>query len=332
MNRPVIIVHGGAWYVPDHQRHLYINGCRQAAAAGWELLQAGAPALDAVEAAVRILEDDPTYDAGRGSYFNQAGHVELDAIVMDGRALNFGAVAAVQRVRHPISLARLVLERCEHNFVVGSGAEALAEALGMALCDPAELLGVYDDGSWAPPTLAAPEALPFGPGDTVGAVALDGDGNLAVATSTGGTPDKWPGRVGDSPLVGCGAYADNLAGAAAATGSGEALMRIVTSKTAVDRMASGLAAQVAADRVIAQLWERVRGYGGVILIDAQGNVGLAHNTPNLSYAYVTPGGEMVAGVEAGSGDAPGRAEGLATLRGGQGPSTVAVAPGQVRDA
>jgi beta-aspartyl-peptidase (threonine type) len=308
LNRPVIIVHGGAWFVPDQQRHQYIQGCRQAATAGWDLLRSGAAAVDAVEAAVRVLEDDPTYDAGRGSYFNQTGDVELDAILMDGRALNFGAVAAVQRVRHPISLARLVLERCEHNFVVGPGAESLAASLGMELCDPAELMGTYDDGSWAPP------APGFGPGDTVGAVALDLDGNLAVATSTGGTPDKWPGRVGDSPLVGCGAYADNLAGAAAATGSGESLMRIVTSKAAVDLMASGLAAQQAADGVIARLWERVRGYGGVILIDAQGNVGLAHNTPNLSFAYVTPDGEMVAGVEAADENTPGRAEGLTTIR------------------
>jgi beta-aspartyl-peptidase (threonine type) len=306
LNRPVIIVHGGAWYVPDNQRDAYIGGCRQAAAAGWDLLQAGAPALDAVEAAVRILEDDPTYDAGRGSYFNRDGQVELDAIMMDGRALDFGAVAAVQHVRHPISLARMVLERCEHSFVVGPGAEALAASWGVPRCDPADLLGVHDAGGWSPP------ALPFGPGDTVGAAALDRDGNLVVGTSTGGTPDKWPGRVGDSPLVGCGAYADNLIGAAAATGSGEALMRIVTSKAAVDLMGAGLAAQAAADAVIARLWDRVRGYGGVIMIDKRGSVGLAHNTPNLSFAYVTEEGGMVSGVEAG--DAPGRAEGLAVLR------------------
>ncbi len=151
-------------------------------------------------------------------------------------------------------------------------------------------------------------------GDTVGAVALDRDGHLAVATSTGGTPDKWPGRVGDSPLVGCGGYADDEAGAAAATGSGEALMRIVTSKTAVDFMAAGQSAQEAADQAIARLWGRVRGYGGVILIDREGRVGLAHNTPNLAHAYIVTGQEMVAGVEAPDGDAPGRAEGLAVLR------------------
>jgi L-asparaginase / beta-aspartyl-peptidase len=135
-----------------------------------------------------------------------------------------------------------------------------------------------------------------------------------VATSTGGTPDKWPGRVGDSPLVGCGAYADDAAGAAAATGSGESLMKIVTSKGAVELMAAGRTAQEAADAIVARLWERVRGYGGVILIDPMGRVGLAHNTPNLAYAYVLPDGTVAAGVEFSPSTAPGRAEGLAAVR------------------
>ena len=284
----------------------HIEGCREAAAAGWACLEDGGTALDAVEIAVRLLEDDPLYDAGRGSYLNRAGRVQLDAIVMDGSRLDFGAVAAVERVRHPISLARLVMTGCDHRLVVGSGAEELSVALGMELCDPEELMGQVDPGDWSPPGGARP-------GDTVGAVALDGEGHLAVATSTGGTPDKWPGRVGDSPLVGCGAYADDLAGAAAATGAGESLMRIVTSKTAVDLMAAGQSAQAAAEATLRRLWERVGGYGGVILIDREGRVGLAHNTPNLAYAYVVAGCEMVAGAEVEGIEAPGRAEGLSHL-------------------
>ncbi|MGC9522519.1 MAG: isoaspartyl peptidase/L-asparaginase [Anaerolineae bacterium] len=316
MGRPVMVVHGGAWYIPDCDREAHIHGCRLAAEAGWARLVDGGSALDAVEAAVRVLEDDPTYDAGRGSLLNRVGRVQLDAIVMDGRTLDFGAVAAVGRVRNPITLARRILERCEHSFVVGAGAEALAEAYDLPLCDAAELMGRRDDGAWAPPRLAkatgtaAPQQL----GDTVGAIAMDVHGHLAVGTSTGGTPDKWPGRVGDSPLVGCGGYADDGAGAAAATGSGEALMRIVTSKTAVDLMAAGMPAQAAAEAVIARLWERVRGYGGVILVDREGTVGLAHNTPNLAYAYITRGELVVAGVEVSPADTPGRAEGLAVLR------------------
>ncbi len=287
MTHPSLIVHGGAWFIPPDLRTAYIAGCREAAREGWAVLQAGASALDAVEAAVRVLEDDPTFDAGRGSYFNQAGAVEMDAIIMDGRALNLGAVAAVQRVRHPISLARRILMRADLNFVVGRGAEALAQEVGLPLCDPAELLGKHDTGGWAPPL----------PADTVGAVALDARGDLAVATSTGGTPDKWPGRVGDSPLVGCGAYADNHSGAASATGSGEMLMRIVPSKMACDLLAAGTPAMAAARAVIRYLHARVGGYGGLILLDREGHVGLAHNTPNMSYAYITPEGEIVAGAE-----------------------------------
>lgn len=306
MVHPVIIVHGGAWFIPDCERAAYIGGCQEAAATGWARLRAGASALDAVEAAVRMLEDDPTYDAGRGSLLNREGRVQMDAIIMDGRTLDFGAVAAVERIRNPISLARAVMEQCEHSFVVGPGAEAFAQMLGIPLCDPTDMLGKRDPGHWAPPPHRAlplssvsqsPQVLP---GDTVGAVALDATGTFAVATSTGGTPDKWPGRVGDSPLVGCGAYADNSVGAAAATGSGEALMRIVTSKTVCDLMAAGLPAQAAADAAIGYLWKRVRGYGGVIVLDRAGRVGLAHNTPNLSYAYVTEESGMVAAAEVGA--------------------------------
>ncbi len=319
MNRPVIVVHGGAWYIAEQEVDAFVDGCRRAASAGWGILRAGGSAVDAVEAAVRILEDDPSYDAGRGSLLTKDGRVQLDAILMDGRSLSFGAVAAVERIRHPVSLARMVMERCEHSFVVGRGAEELAASYGVAFCDPAELMGQPDPGGWAPPVFLPGEAegvithVRQRMGDTVGAVAMDAAGHLAVATSTGGTPDKWPGRVGDSPLVGCGAYADDLSGAAAATGSGESLMRIVTSKTAVDFMADACSAQEAADAVIQRLWERVRGYGGVILIDRDGNVGLAHNTPNLSFAYITADSEMVPGAVA-SEEMPGRAAGLAMIR------------------
>jgi L-asparaginase / beta-aspartyl-peptidase len=315
-NTPAILIHGGAWHIARSERANHIAGCREAALAGWERLERGASALDAVEAAVRVLEDNVCFDAGRGSYFNRDGRVQLDAIMMDGHTLNMGAVAAVERVRNPISLARLVLERCEHNFIVGSGAESFAAAMGMPLCDPDDLLGTLDTGSWSPPVLLEFGAVPVtsSGGDTVGAVAMDVKGHLAVATSTGGTPDKWPGRVGDSPLVGCGAYADDWAGVAAATGSGESLMKIVTSKSAVDLMAAGLTAQEAADATLALLWERVRGYGGVILIDPAGRIGLAHNTPNLAYAYVLSDGTVAAGTEFSPASAAGGTPGLAAVR------------------
>ncbi len=292
---PVLVVHGGAWYIADEERTRATAGCQEAVAAGWAHLVGGTSAVDVVEIAVRILEDDPTFDAGRGSYFNRVGDVQMDAILMDGRTLEFGAVAAVRDISHPITLARHIMERCEHRLIVGAGAEALAESYGVARVSKDIPWGREDPGGWSPPkhSLASPVRL----GDTVGAVAIDRDGNMAVATSTGGTPNKWPGRVGDSPLIGCGAYADNEIGAAVATGSGEDLMRIVTSKTACDLMARGLSAQEAADAVIDKLWDRVRGYGGVVLVDRQGRIGLAHNTPNLAYAYRTPTSDIVAGVE-----------------------------------
>ncbi|MEA3309065.1 MAG: isoaspartyl peptidase/L-asparaginase [Chloroflexota bacterium] len=294
MNQPVIVVHGGAWFIPARQQAGFIAGCRQAALAGWELLTAGGSALDAVEAAVRLLEDNPLFDAGRGSYLNQAGDVEMDAIIMDGKNLELGAVAALQRVRHPVSLARKVMERTEHSFFVGNGALQVAQELGVPLCEPETLLGKSEDpdteDSWAPPEMRTPA-------DTVGAVALDIAGNLAVATSTGGTPNKKAGRVGDSPLVGSGAYADNESGAASATGWGERLMRIVPSKTACDYLTQGYSAQAAAEATIRLLAARVAGYGGLILVDREGIVGLAHNTPQMSYAYILPGREVIAGVK-----------------------------------
>lgn len=295
LNRPAIVVHGGAWYVPDQQRAQYEAGCESAARAGWQVLNAGGTALRAVEAAVRVLEDDPTYDAGRGSYLNRAGYVEMDAIIMDGHTLDLGAVAAVQRLRHPITLARKVLGLEEHSFLVAEGAMQLAEQLGMSFCAEDDLMGQVedpdDDDAWLPPEMKVAAS------DTVGAVALDVQGDLAVATSTGGTPNKRPGRVGDSPLVGCGAYADNELGAAAATGWGERLMRIVPSKTACDFLGQGLSAQAAAEATIEMLAQRVSGYGGVILIDREGRVGLAHNTPHMSFAYIAADHDVVVGVE-----------------------------------
>ncbi len=292
MERCALVVHGGAWYIPPRLEEAFRAGCERAARAGWEILQHGGAALDAVEAAVRVLEDDPTFNAGRGICYNQAGELELDAIIMDGRTLRFGAVAAVQRILNPITLARRVLEHSPHHMLVARGAERFAQEQGIPLCDPAELLGKVDDPTsdeyWTPPTVPA--------GDTVGAVALDQAGHVAVATSTGGTPNKFPGRVGDSPLVGCGAYADDECGAAGTTGWGEPLMRIVASKTACEFLRQGMAPQAAAEALITLLRSRVGGYGGVIIVDRYGQVGLAHNTPHMAYALVSHALPLTAGI------------------------------------
>jgi beta-aspartyl-peptidase (threonine type) len=292
--RPALIVHGGAWAIPEVERDLCLDGCRNAARAGWAVLQKGGSALDAVEAAVHVLEDDPIFDAGIGSCLNADGDIEMDAIIMDGATLNVGAVAALRRTRYPITVARLLMEHTQHNFLVGAGAEAFARAHGIPEYPQDNLITELERERWQKAKEVKKEIRRDFSHDTVGAVALDANGHLAVATSTGGTANKLPGRVGDSPLIGSGAYADDGSGAASATGWGESLMKIVISKTACDLIATGCNAQQAAEAAIKRLAERVNGLGGIIVLDHRGNVGCAYNTPRMARAWVTPEGEIAA--------------------------------------
>ncbi len=292
-----IVVHGGAWDIPPELQAEHVAGCRAAAETGWAVLTAGGPALDAVETAIRVMENHPVFDAGRGSHLNRDGEVELDAGMMDGRTLMAGAVAAVRRVANPISLARRVLHDSPHVFLVGAGAEAFAAAVGLPLCDPDDLIVERERGLWQARRAAGGEGRPaFGSADTVGAVALDAAGNLAVGNSTGGTFFKHPGRVGDTPLIGCGLYADNTVGAAACTGWGEQIMKTVLAKTVVDQIALLGDADVAAEVAISYFKRRVGGLGGVICISPAGQIGLAHSTPHMAHAYRTA--EMPAVVAA----------------------------------
>lgn len=294
-----LIVHGGAWDIPDNEVEEHRTGCQRALDAGWRVLAQGGAALDAVEAAVRVLEDEPVFDAGVGSVLNQDGIVELDAALMDGQTLRFGAVAAVQRVRYPITLARRVLES-HVALLVGQGAERFAEASGIPFCDPTDLVVDRERQRWEQLRNRAEartqDSFMSYPGDTVGAVALDHTGNLAAATSTGGTPNKLPGRVGDSPLVGCGLYADNQTGGCSSTGWGESIIKVLLAKTATDLIGRGQEPMTAAREAIDILAQRVGGLGGCILLDGQGRPGLAYNTPRMAYAYRVEGQEMVVGV------------------------------------
>lgn len=292
--RPSLIVHGGAWDIPEVERDLCLNGCRNATQAGWAILQNGGSVLEAVEAAVHVLEDDPIFEAGIGSCLNADGDIEMDAIIMDGATLNTGAVAALRRTRYPITVARLVMERTQHTFLVGAGAEAFARAHGIPEFPQDNLITAHERERWRQAKESPTETHRDFSHDTVGAVALDANGHLAVATSTGGTANKLPGRVGDSPLIGSGAYADDQSGAASATGWGESLMKIVISKTACDLIATGCTAQQAADAAIKRLAERVNGLGGLIVLDPQGNVGCAYNTPYMARAWVESDGKIVA--------------------------------------
>ncbi len=286
---PVIVVHGGAGNDFDDRVSEFRTGVEQATRAGWKILQSGGTALDAVEAAVRQLEDDPNFDAGHGSFLNANNQVEMDAMVMEGAKLGYGAVAGIQQVSNPVSVARLVLEKTQHSIFVGAGAELFARSMGVPLCPMEELVA----GSST--NLLRPEDRVFRPhaGDTVGAIAMDANGILAVAVSTGGTAGKMPGRVGDSPIIGCGGYADNEMGAAAATGSGEALMKILFSKTACDLMGKGMSPQQAAEEVL-RLLERRTGssQGGIILMSPTGEVGSAFNTHHMVHACISGPDEM----------------------------------------
>ena len=288
MKKTAIIVHGGAgaWQIGTEYLQTGVEACIAAAKAGQSVLLGGGSALDAVEAAVRVLEDCPELDAGHGSFPNTMGEIEMDALIMDGASLNLGAIAAVQRIRYPISLARRVLEHGDHNFLVGTGAESFADSIGFPRCDLADLVVKEPQNE---NRQASPE------GDTVGAVALDSHGNLATATSTGGTRNQIPGRVGDSPLVGSGGYADNRTAAASATGRGEDLMRVIISKQVCDFVAVGLSAQDACDAAINLLNKRVNGKGGLITINAKGQVGIAFNTTAMPHALALADGVVISG-------------------------------------
>ncbi|MFQ5400391.1 MAG: isoaspartyl peptidase/L-asparaginase family protein [Anaerolineae bacterium] len=293
--KPAIIIHGGAgaWELGSDRIQEAISACRAAAVAGQQLLVAASSALDAVETAVRLLEDNPALDAGRGSYPNARGEVEMDAFIMDGRTLDLGAVAAVQRIRHPISLARRVLTDTAHNLLVGAGAEAFADSISFPRCTAEELLA---DNVFGPALQTGQPSEESGAiGDTVGAVAIDLNGNVAAATSTGGTRDKMPGRVGDSPLVGSGGYADNWTAAVSATGHGEALMKVVISKRVCDFVGSGSSAQAACEAAVRLLEDRVKGVGGMIAVDARGQVGFAFNTAAMPHAYAVGDDPVVSG-------------------------------------
>lgn len=271
---PVLIVHGGAWDIPPAWRAHTTEGCQRAAAAGFAILRDGGSAMDAVIAAVRILEDWPSVSAGVGAARDVNGDIRLDASLMRGADLACGAVAHVPPTRHPIDLARAVLDHSPHVLLVGDGALEFGAPHGVQPCPQAELI---------PP----PEYIRRrGPSDTVGAVALDAQGRIVVGTSTGGTPGRHPARVGDVPLIGCGTYADDLMGGASATGHGEGIIRVTLARACVDAMGAGQNPQAVAEEKVAAMTDRVGLTGGVILIDRAGRIGRAHTTPAMCWARV----------------------------------------------
>jgi beta-aspartyl-peptidase (threonine type) len=286
-------VHGGAWDIPDDLVEPHLEGVQKALKSGWAILTRGGTAVEAVEAAIIIMEDDETFDAGRGSFMNSAGEVELDASIMNGKNLRAGAAASIQNIKNPITLARAIMEHSEHVLLVGIGASKFAKEHGIKTCSQDYLITDRELERWrelqgrknsSTRDAFRKKKIPV---DTVGAVALDQFGNVASGTSTGGTPNKYPGRVGDSPLIGCGIYADNAIGAVSTSGWGESMIKVVMAKSVIDIMdRTGGDPQSAAQEGIKLLERKVEGYGGVIALNNAGRVGIAHNTPRMARGFV----------------------------------------------
>lgn len=287
-----IVVQGGAWNIPDDMVDAHLHGVRQALRKGWEILKKGGSAVDAVENAIMVLEDDPTFDAGRGSVMNALGQIELDAGIMNGKTFRAGAVACLQNFPHPISIARKIMDKSEYILISGVGAARFAREHGFKPCPADALITPRELGRWkelyARDSISPKKKIKEHFGDTVGVVAMDRKGVIVAGTSTGGTPHKYPGRIGDSPLIGSGVYADNEIGGVLATGWGEGIIKVVMAKTVIDSMArNGGDPNAAAQEGIALLKKKTKGKGGVIALSAKGEVGLSFNTPRMAYAYMT---------------------------------------------
>ena len=278
-----IVVHGGAGRWAEDERRAAVEGVRAAAAAGWAVLAAGGAAIDAVTAAVVALEDNPLFNAGTGSVLNAEGEAELDASIMVGDTLASGGVACLRRVRNPVLVARRVLETTDCVLLAGAEATAFARAQGFGDFDP--VTSRRRERWEAARALRAGDAAVPG---TVGAVALDGSGVLAAATSTGGRELKRPGRVGDSPVPGAGNYANDRA-AVSATGWGEYMLRMATAKAIATRIECGAPAEAAARAVLDEMARRFGVPIGVICLGADGDIGIVHGTEGMPHAWRAEG-------------------------------------------
>jgi beta-aspartyl-peptidase (threonine type) len=273
------------------------DGMLQAIRAGYAILERGGASMDAVEATIRVMEDSGLYDAGRGAYYTQEGVPEMDAAIMDGKTLQAGSVAALKHIANPIHLARLVMEKTPHVLLVADGAEEFAKSQGIQLVSPYYF---YTDREWKRFQDAEAKKKAGAGHGTVGVVALDKAGNLAAGTSTGGTVLKMPGRVGDSPIIGAGTYANNESCAVSATGTGEYFMRNVVASDICARVRYLHVSldQAASDVVMKELVAQ-HGDGGVIALDRQGNVATPFNTTGMMNGTVRAGGQIkISGIPA----------------------------------
>ncbi len=288
-----ILVHGGAGDVASERVALHIAGCERAAAAGAEVLAAGGSAIDAVQRAVEVLEDDPCFNAGTGACLNEDGAIELDAAIMDGSSLRAGGVCALPPFKNPIAIARRVMDDSKHVLLAGEGAVRFALQHGFERADPASM--VTEHARQRLEAARAKHAAEAWAGGTVGAVARDANGHVAAATSTGGMVNKLAGRVGDSPIVGAGTYADDCAAACSTTGHGESMIRVCLAKTAIDATRASNA-EASARASLAIMHARTAGTGGAILAARDGSLGLARTTRTMSWAAATNDGTRASGA------------------------------------
>uniref|UniRef100_A0A3Q0RV17 Isoaspartyl peptidase/L-asparaginase n=1 Tax=Amphilophus citrinellus TaxID=61819 RepID=A0A3Q0RV17_AMPCI len=281
---PVVVVHGGAGYIPKERSELSISGVCSAVQAGYTILQGEGSSMDAVVEAVIQMENNPAFNAGCGSVLNIKGEVEMDALVMDGKTLGSGAVSAVRNIANPIQLARLVMDKTSHACLTAEGASQFARSMGIPEVPLESLITEYSRMRWK--KNLAPDANPvecqmLG---TVGAVAVDKEGNIACATSTGGMLNKMEGRVGDTPIIGSGGYADNLLGAVSTTGHGETIMKITLARLILFHMEQGQSAEAASDLGLAYMKSRLEGLGGVVTVDPQGHWAARFSSNYMAWA------------------------------------------------
>ena len=290
-SHPVIVVHGGAGWshgTSDEKQHAIKSGLKKALDTGFSILQSGGSSLDAVEAAIVILEDNPVFNAGRGSVYTAEEKQEMDASIMSGNDQDAGAVASVSRVKNPIKLARYIMEHTEHVMMAGSGAEKVAEQGRLELVDPSYF--------YSEDRLKSVKKQQAKKNSTVGALAMDKLGNIAAGTSTGGRSNKLPGRIGDSPIIGAGTWAQNNVCGVSGTGHGEYFIRYNVAREICARMEYlNLSVGEASAQVIGQL-TAIGIEGGVIVLDKNGNISMEFNTDGMARAYRNSKGDEVIAI------------------------------------
>ncbi|CAH2248887.1 isoaspartyl peptidase L-asparaginase [Pelobates cultripes] len=300
--RPVIVVHGGAGVIVKEYEEGYRAGVSRAALKGFEVMKHGGSALKSVEEAVIVLEDDPLFNAGHGSVLNEEGDIEMDAIIMDGKTLRSGAVSAVRCIANPITLARLVMEKTDHMLLTCKGASLFAKVQGIQEVPTEKLITERSRERWKKNLLPGsnPVAYQLGLG-TVGAVAIDAEGNVACATSTGGITNKMVGRVGDTACIGSGGYADNAVGAVSTTGHGESIMRVTLARLILHHIEQGMSPEEASDTALDYMKTRVNSIGGVIVVNHKGEWAAKFSTKQMSWAVVQDD-QLQCGIEQAKGE------------------------------